>query len=362
MTGKPNMSADLNAVYSWDRENRLTSASAGIAWSSYAYDALGRRVQRTDNLMLSVQKYTYDGLDVVLDDNDGRNMTYQNGPGIDNKLKLDDRGTSKYFLQDHLGSTVGLADSSGNVTESNSYDSFGNPSNGGLSTRYQYTGREYEPSTGLQYSRARFYDPQIGRFISEDPIGFRGRDVNLYGYVRNNPLRFLDPTGLQVPEPVPNPTPRKYSPSNSCGCSPPGTLQLGVSGLGILGPGFGVAGQLGAGVAFDGSGNIIAYTEYGGGAGVGASVSGTVNVNGSNAPTVYGLPGTFYNLNLNGGAGYDAGLNAFGNRDLSIVGGGFSLGGGAGAGVGATRTWTDLHGGFNIWDLAGIGRPTNICR
>jgi hypothetical protein len=50
--------------------------------------------------------------------------------------------------------------------------------------------------TGLQYSRARWYDPQVGRFISEDPIGFAGGDINLYGYVKNNPLGFRDPTGL----------------------------------------------------------------------------------------------------------------------------------------------------------------------
>jgi uncharacterized protein RhaS with RHS repeats len=47
----------------------------------------------------------------------------------------------------------------------------------------------------LQYSRARFYDAKLGRFISEDPIGFAGGDVNLYGYVRNNPANFKDPTG-----------------------------------------------------------------------------------------------------------------------------------------------------------------------
>ena len=84
------------------------------------------------------------------------------------------------------------------MTESNSYDSFGRPTNSSFSSRYQFTGREYDSFTGLQYSRARFYDPQIGRFISEDPIGFAGGDVNLYGYVWNNPLNYVDPFGLDV--------------------------------------------------------------------------------------------------------------------------------------------------------------------
>jgi RHS repeat-associated protein len=64
-----------------------------------------------------------------------------------------------------------------------------------MPTRYGYTGREQDEYTGLYYYRARFYDPQIGRFISEDPIGFRG-GINWYAYVGNNPLGFTDPLGL----------------------------------------------------------------------------------------------------------------------------------------------------------------------
>ena len=59
-----------------------------------------------------------------------------------------------------------------------------------------YTAREWDPETGLYYYRARYYDPKIGRFISEDPIGLQGGDVNFYAYVDNNPVRFLDPLGL----------------------------------------------------------------------------------------------------------------------------------------------------------------------
>jgi RHS repeat-associated protein len=100
------------------------------------------------------------------------------------------------FLQNHLGSSVGLTNNSGSLSESNAYDSFGNPTNSSFSSRYQFTGREYDATTGLQFSRARWYDPVIGRFVSEDPIGFDGGDVNLYGYVSNNPQNFTDPSGL----------------------------------------------------------------------------------------------------------------------------------------------------------------------
>ena len=183
-------------IYSWDYENRMVTARKQNKIVRYQYDALGRRVLRMGKNIGSTAKYTYDGLDVILDDGSEGIVKYQNGLGIDNKLKMVTNGNAKYFLQDHLGSTVGLVDSSGNITSSASYDSFGNSTNN-LSTRYQYTGREKDEFTGLHYYRARWYDANLGRFISEDPIGFAGEDMNLYGYVWNNPAMFRDPRGTQ---------------------------------------------------------------------------------------------------------------------------------------------------------------------
>lgn len=60
---------------------------------------------------------------------------------------------------------------------------------------YTYTGREWDRETGLYYYRARYYDPIEGRFISKDPIGFLGGDLNLFGYVQNNPVNRIDPSG-----------------------------------------------------------------------------------------------------------------------------------------------------------------------
>ena len=79
-------------------------------------------------------------------------------------------------------------------SEDLSYDSFG-IGQGSLTTRYDYTGRERDSLSGLMYYRSRWYDPNVGRFISEDPIGLRGGD-NLYAYVKNSPLGFTDPLGL----------------------------------------------------------------------------------------------------------------------------------------------------------------------
>ena len=92
------------------------------------------------------------------------------------------------------------------MTAQTGYDAFDNATNPSFPTRYQFTGREFDSFSGLQFSRARFYDPRLGRFISEDPIGFAGGDVNLYGYVRNQPYIFRDPMGLYPGvDVVPNP-------------------------------------------------------------------------------------------------------------------------------------------------------------
>jgi len=64
-------------------------------------------------------------------------------------------------------------------------------------TAHTFTGREWDKETGLYYYRARYYDPMEGRFISKDPISSAGGDVNLYGYVQNNPVSFRDPLGLE---------------------------------------------------------------------------------------------------------------------------------------------------------------------
>jgi RHS repeat-associated protein len=114
------------------------------------------------------------------DDANAGRTKYQNGPGIDNKLEYTNSNGTQYFLQDHLGSTIALSGSAGSITSTASYDSFGS-STKSLGTRYQFAGREADTFAGLYYNRARWLDRNPGRFISKDPIGFNGGDVNLYG-------------------------------------------------------------------------------------------------------------------------------------------------------------------------------------
>lgn len=187
-------------TFAWDFENRLKQVTLPNGNTvGYKYDAIGRRIQRAGTGGDSTN-FIYDGQDVVKDLNsDGSTVDYVNGPGIDNKLRLTDSRLAAsgplYFLQDHLGSTTALTNSAGVVTSQINYDSFGNPSAGATLTRYTYTGREFDSDTGLYYYRARWYDPQVGRFISEDPIGLAG-GINQFAYVGNNPQNAKDPSGL----------------------------------------------------------------------------------------------------------------------------------------------------------------------
>lgn len=181
--------------YRWDARGRLTQATLPNGQSvSYGYDAVGRLAGRTAGG--TTTSYLYDGVDVVQDqNNDGSKVDYVNGPGIDEKLEQSSNASgSLYFLTDHLGSTTALTNQSGAVVERQQYDAFGGGPGSSL-TRYGYTGRERDGLTGLYHYRARWYDPDQGRFISQDPIGFAG-GFNFYAYTNNDPISFADPSGL----------------------------------------------------------------------------------------------------------------------------------------------------------------------
>ncbi|MEK6282276.1 MAG: RHS repeat-associated core domain-containing protein [Acidobacteriota bacterium] len=214
LTSKTDVSGSW--TYTWDYENRLKQASkSGGVTVAYSYDALGRRIQRTSSVG-GTTKFVYDGGDVLrdLDGNGATIADYLNGPGIDNKLRQTISGSVSYFVTDHLGTTKALADGSGNLTASLSYGSFGNVTSGSASTRYTYTGREIDADAGLMYYRARWYDPQQGRFTSEDPIGFQA-GPNFYTYVKTNPINKVDPSGLDDadhPYYLPLTPPREPSP------------------------------------------------------------------------------------------------------------------------------------------------------
>ncbi|MBI5893621.1 MAG: hypothetical protein HZB79_08230, partial [Deltaproteobacteria bacterium] len=103
-----------------------------------------------------------------------------------------------YYHADALGSITRMTDQNGNTVQTYKYDSFGNITASSILQPYAYTGREYDKETGLYYYRGRYYDPKTGRFISKDPIGFGG-GINVYVAMGNNPVNYMDPSGLFNP-------------------------------------------------------------------------------------------------------------------------------------------------------------------
>jgi RHS repeat-associated protein len=115
--------------------------------------------------------------------------------GVDEYFQRTDLAGARSFLTDAFGSTLALADSSGTLQTTYTFEPFGSTSVTGTATTnsFAYTGRELDP-TGLYYYRARYYSPALQRFIGEDPIGFNG-GINLYSYAYDAPTVFRDPSG-----------------------------------------------------------------------------------------------------------------------------------------------------------------------
>jgi RHS repeat-associated protein len=184
--------------YTWDFENRLVQAVVpGTGKIAFKYDPFGRRIQKS--APLGTTNYLYDGPNTIQEvDNSGNVLArYNQGSWIDEVLSELRSTTTSYYDQDGLGSVTSLSNSAGALANTYTYDSFGKltASTGTLTDPFQFTGREFDSETGLRFYRLRYFDPNIGRFLSEDPIGFDG-GINFYRYVQNNPSLLIDPFGL----------------------------------------------------------------------------------------------------------------------------------------------------------------------
>jgi RHS repeat-associated protein len=212
--------------FSFDHRNRLvqitdrpSAVGAATQVVKYTYDLQNRRIASNVDTTPAdandgkVTYYVYAGEDVIaeLTDPDGSgsaspaiSMRYLYGPSVDQVLAQESAsGEVQWMLTDHLGTVRDLVNNGGHVANHIKYDSYGNvvsESNPAVKTRYKYTGREFDSETGVQYNRARYYDAETGRFLSEDPIGFAGGDANLYRYVSNIPIDSTDPNGLKKKE------------------------------------------------------------------------------------------------------------------------------------------------------------------
>src|SRR6266568_2141856 len=184
--------------YTWDFENRMSSVTLpGTGGTvSFKYDPFGRRIYKSSSSGTSI--YAYSGPNVIeeVDQSGSVVARYAQDSGIDQVLAELRSGTTSYYHQDGLNSVTSLSNAAGALAQTYTFDSFGNQtaSSGSLTNSFRYTGREFDPETSLYYYRARYYDPNSGRFISEDPKRFQA-DVNFYPYVSNSPTGHLDTFG-----------------------------------------------------------------------------------------------------------------------------------------------------------------------
>jgi RHS repeat-associated protein len=193
--GNGNLTSDGTLTNTFDTENHLTAASKTGTAVSYLYDGSHRQIQRTVNSTKS--RYVYRRFQRIAD-YDGTSgdlqTRYVYGVGLDEPLiAVASDGTLTYLHADRLGSLIATTNSSGDVSNQNSYSPFGEGTVTG--TTFGFTGQRYDSETGWYFYKRRYYSPAIGRFLQSDPIGYRG-GLNLYAYVGNDPLNLFDPNGL----------------------------------------------------------------------------------------------------------------------------------------------------------------------
>jgi RHS repeat-associated protein len=188
-------------TYVWDAENRLkwvcdtTPCTQAASVASFEYDPLGRRVEKVAGGVTT--SFAYDSEDILRQITGSSVLKHVHGPGIDEPLAEEDAtGALRYLHADGLGSLVKTTSSTGAILSSRRYNVLG-AIELGAANGYGFTGREWDSEAELGYYRARYYDPKIGGFISEDPIRWFG-GLNLYSYADEAPTLYSDPFGLEA--------------------------------------------------------------------------------------------------------------------------------------------------------------------
>jgi RHS repeat-associated protein len=184
--------------YTYDYANRLTKVEKNsTTLGEYVYDGDGRRLQVTENGEATT--YIYSGLTVLFEENSAGTADYIYGPAglFAKRTTINEESNTFYYHTDHLGSTRLVTDGTKNIVTAVTYHPFGEPDTCEGSEHYLFSGKQRD-STGIYYLGARYYDPELGRFLTRDPLvgdTMTPQRLNRYTYCRNNPLKYVDPWG-----------------------------------------------------------------------------------------------------------------------------------------------------------------------
>jgi len=185
-------------TFSFNKLNRLTSYTKSAVTSSYLYDPLGRRINKT--VIGDTTWYLWDNDKLIAEYNSSgsQNKRYAYLPDEYTPTQVAESGDIYDVHTDHLGTPRLLTDSVKNIVWQAQYESFGsiNLVIDSIEFNFRFPGQYYDAENGRHYNYFRTYDPNTGRYITSDPIGLAG-GINAYAYVRGNPLRYVDPFGLE---------------------------------------------------------------------------------------------------------------------------------------------------------------------
>ena len=191
-----NLTNDGTRQYVWDAENRLIRIVEGPKRTDIEYDGFHhwtRIVERNGATTVSDRRFIWDG-NTLVEQRNGTSTTAAQRylpQGVQ-------QGTSKFFYtRDHLGSIREVVNNSGGVVARYDYDPYGRRTklSGTFDSDFGFTGHYYHAPSGLHFAPFRAYSAELGRWLSRDPLG-ESDGPNLYGYVRGNPVNWIDPLGL----------------------------------------------------------------------------------------------------------------------------------------------------------------------
>ncbi|MBN7773730.1 polymorphic toxin-type HINT domain-containing protein [Clostridium aminobutyricum] len=197
-TGNESLALSLDfkggEVYQYDGFDRLIGVQNSSGSSIYTYKPDGLRLSKTVNGVTTTHIWEGQNISLELDANSGVVNRYIRGNGLINSDK------NGWYLFNGHGDVVQLADNAGTVIKEYAYDAFGNEKNSDPNDTnpFRYCGEYFDSETGSIYLRARYYEPEIGRFLTEDTVKGKESDplsLNLYTYCENNPVMYNDPSG-----------------------------------------------------------------------------------------------------------------------------------------------------------------------